>query len=149
MLPKHTRRLVAGGPNAALFSADGGDSPTDIGTIVFVVKAVECEGDRYRIAGTEVRLLNGHDEDAFFAKDLVFLCDDRDIYLERGNVLCALVFNFALDEHRDRAHAHRRFDGVVVGGDDNILVESVKLDGFNHKDDRANIRWRVTAIRAE
>ncbi|MBK7802513.1 MAG: hypothetical protein IPJ55_07545 [Chloracidobacterium sp.] len=41
------------------------------------------------------------------------------------------------------------FRSKPILGPNQTIPITLTLDGFDRKDDRANIRWKVTAIRAE
>ena len=67
--------------------------------------------------------------------------------------ITALEVNVSVITQKNEVLREKRILVVPVqqphlGPGDTIPI-TLTLDGFDHKDDRANIRWRVTAIRAE
>lgn len=113
---------------------------------------------------------DGSPEFAAVTKDIVIVTDDRTVESPNGfgaismfivgkirnkgtKTINALEVNVAVVDQSDVVVKEKRV--LVVPGQiervepGEIVPITLSLDGFNKKDDRANIRWQVTGLRTE
>lgn len=112
----------------------------------------------------------GSPEYAELNKDIILSTDDRTVQSPTGlgtismfihgkvrnkgnRTITALEINVAVVTQFNEVLKERRILVVPVQkatlGPDETIPVTLTLDGFKKDDDRANIRWKVTAIRAE
>lgn len=113
---------------------------------------------------------DGSPEFAAVTKDIVIVTDDRTVQSPNGfgaismfivgkirnkgtKAINALEVNVAVVDQSDAVVKEKRV--LVVPGQmeriepGEIVPVTLSLDGFNKKDDRANIRWQITGLRTE
>lgn len=140
-----------------------------IGVVVWVISLRPSfdEQQQQILAGSH---REGSPQFAELNKDIIISTDDRTVesptgrgtismYIQ-GNIrnkgtrtIAILEVNVGVVTQLNELLRERRMLVVPVQqprlGPDETIPITITLDGFDRKDDRANIRWKVTAIKAE
>ena len=138
---------------------------------ICILRSDSARGGRDPVAGNDAGASReGSPEFADLTKDIIISTDDRTVespmglgtvsVFITGNVknkgtrtITTLEVNVAVITQKNEVLKEKRVLVVpvqhpVLGPDDTIPI-TVTLAGFDRHDDRANIRWKVTAIKAQ
>ena len=116
----------------------------------------------------EGSLREGSPEFAAISRDIIIVTDDRTVESPTGMGTISMYINGNIKNKGTKNITALEVNVGVVDVNNNVLRErrilvvpvqqpalppgetipiTLTLDGFSHKDDRANIRWKVTAIK--